>query len=341
MSIETLPVELLNHIIEAAAPPVTTSDTVEERYRTLLACSLVSRRWVRVAQRLLFAEAAFPTSPAAQAFLATTADHPHFANHVRLFKVYELGRLNDAASFRSFRSLREVYVGKLGEIDLAVLTGLHQLETLSVWLAKVTCSGDPASAIFPVLKTLSTCYAYWVDRARQVISPDHLPALCGLAFYHQYADGQSRSGINRRVWRVDLSAFPPSLRLAVSTTARYTCDRRHKVLHETEVDDLYEALDAGYFENGSRPADLEHLRITQVCDVADGHADGHKQLLVLLKQMPKIKSLFICSKELTSTDASLRHFAEYVRQRGIRHIELESDNQHLEGSLILPQWMEM
>lgn len=212
-----------------------------------------------------------------------------------------------------------------------------------MWLAKVTCSGDPASAIFPVLKILSTCYADWDDSARRIISSDHLPALRGFALYHRHAEGYSRSGVKRRAWKVDLSAFPPSLRLAISTTAQYTCSIRHKVLHETEAGELYHPVHEGYFRNGVRTAGVEHLRIFELHELAqeDECSDVYKQLLALLKQMPKIKSLFICSIELTSTDASLRHFAEYVKQRGIHLIELDSDDQHLEGSLMLPHWMEM
>ncbi|BGP03564.1 hypothetical protein NBRC10513v2_007297 [Rhodotorula toruloides] len=341
MSIETLPVELLNHIIEAAVPPVTNRDTVNERYDTLITSSLVSRRWRRLAQRAMFAEAGLMAPRAAQAFLATTAEYPHFANHVRLFKVYHFGKVTDASSFRSFRSLREVYVGRGGEVDLAILAGLPQLETFSVWLALVTCTGNPASTIFPALRILSSCFAEWDDRARQLISPAHFPAIQGLALYHDDTAGGSEWGVERRQWTADFSAFPPSLRLVVSISTQYILDMQHEVLHETDVGGLYDALDAGNFVNGLRVADVQHLRISELCYDMEGQEDGFEHLLRLVKQMPQLKSLSISSKEMPSTDASLREFIKCVKQRGIRYVELEHDDQHQEGSVVPPQWLEM
>ncbi|CDR46324.1 RHTO0S12e03026g1_1 [Rhodotorula toruloides] len=312
----------------------------QKRYLTLRACSLVSQRWRRIAQRALFAEAGLTTPRATQAFLATTAQYPHFANHVRLCKVYHFGKVTDA-TFRSFRSLREVYVGKGGKVDIAILAGLPQLEIFSVWLALVTCTGNPASTIFPALRILSSCFAEWDDMARQLFSPAHLPAIQGLALYHDDRAGGSEWGLERRPWTADFSAFPPSLRLVVSISTQYILDTRHEILHETDIGELYDALDAGIFVNGLRVADVQHLRIFEICYDMEGQEDGYEQLRHLVKQMPQLKSLFISNEEMPSTDASLRDFIKYVKQRGIRYVEMGHDDQHLEGSVIPPQWLEM
>lgn len=127
----------------------------------------------------------------------------------------------------------------------------------------------------------------------------------------------------------------------VSISTQYILDMQHEVLHETDVGGLYDALDAGNFVNGLRVADVQHLRISELCYDMEGQEDGFEHLLRLVKQMPQLKSLFISSKEMPSTDASLREFIKCVKQRGIRYVELEHDDQHQEGSVVPPQWLEM
>lgn len=140
-------------------------------------------------------------------------------------------------------------------------------------------------------------------------------------------------------WQPDLSTFPPSLRIVASTTSRFIRDEVERtVLYETSLLSLPKDLMEWVFQNGIRPQDLHHLLLDvddeDFDDILDNACD-------MIKKLQKLETPFVAVKPLSSSASNRQAFADYIKKRSIRYIELDWNQQYAEGSLMPPQWLEM
>jgi hypothetical protein len=104
---------------------------------------------------------------------------------------------------------------------------------------------------------------------------------------------------------------------------------------------LTDDLENGICHNGIRLEDLRHLLLGDDGDYSEQIDDNLADVVNMTKKLPKLETLFIALERFTSSTSSRQAFANCVKKRGIRYIELDWSNQHLEGSLVPPQWLEM
>ncbi|BGP35445.1 hypothetical protein JCM10296v2_007283 [Rhodotorula toruloides] len=291
MSLETLPVELLEHIIKSAVPPVTDRDTVKERYRILLNFALVSWRWTRIVQPLLLSTVDLKTWAPLSNLLTTCQSEVTWARLVKAVKLF---------------------IGIHGTIDLAALTNLSHLRTLSVWVVKVVFSGGLDKVALPTVETLSTCFSRteWLTDLSD--------------------------------WRLDLRDFPASLRIVANTSAQLELPfARNEILYAVDMHELVEGINSGFFRGHFPLQDLRHLVLVNYNAYLDDMRDGLRRVSDAIARLPYLKTVFVAIRSLSSTPASQQAFSAYVKDRDITHVELNWDEQYTEGSLIPPQWLDM
>ncbi|BGP27722.1 hypothetical protein Rt10032_c13g5070 [Rhodotorula toruloides] len=333
MSIKTLPVELLELIIEAAVPPVTNSDAVKERYRTLRACSLISRTWRCVAQPILFDSMYLgKTSPVDQrAVLATLRRSQNLAARVRVFKVFDMRNKTRECDgemvevMRELSAVEEIYLCSPGTLDLALFAATSSLQHLSIYAGRLTSSTSTIRAL-PRLRTLSLCGCDWLGPAKPVLAPSHLPALCALAYLYS------------PTWQPDLAIFPPTLRVV----SNYNLRPRHgdtsdSTLYENRFDIVMESSAEISIADSLNAPVVRHLLFTDI--YAPDPVDSLAQLIARDPALRHLETVYIslanshAAGDCAGAKAALHLLAE---RRGFRVVELEWEGQFLEGSLIPP-----
>ncbi|BGO95708.1 hypothetical protein NBRC10512_007406 [Rhodotorula toruloides] len=336
MSIETLPVELLEHIIEAALPPITSSDTVSARYNTLRTCCLVSQTWRSVAQPLLFDSMHLgKTSPMNHgAVLGTLRRSQKLARRVQVFKVFDMRNMTRecddemVAIMRELSAVEEIYLCSPGTLDLALFADIPSLQHLSIYAGRFTSSAF-TTCPFPRLRTLSLCGCDWLESAKPVLAPAHLPSLCALAYLYS------------PTWQPDLAIFPPSLRVVSNYNLRPTHgDTSDRTLYENRFDIVMETSEEISIADSLNAPVVRHLLFTDI--YAPDPVDSLAQLVARDPALRHLETVYIslanshAAGDCAGAKAALDHLAN---TRSFRIIELEWEGQFLEGSLIPPTFL--
>ncbi|EGU10961.1 LigA [Rhodotorula toruloides ATCC 204091] len=320
MNIETLPVELLEQIIEAAVPPVTNSDTVSSRYNTLRVCCLVSQTWRSVAQPLLF-DSLFlgKTSPMDHsAVLKTLRRSTELARRVRVFKVFDMRNKTRECDdemvdvMRELSAVEEIYLCSPGTLDLALFADIPSIQHLSIYAGRFTCSPLPTCP-FPRLRTLSLCGCDWLEPAKPILAPAHLPSLYALAYLYS------------PTWQPDLAIFPPSLRVVSNYNLRPTHgDTSDRTLYENRFDIVMETSEEISIADSLNAPIVRHLLFTDI--YAPDPVDSLAQLVARDPALRHLETVYIslanshAAGDCAGAKAALHHLAN---TRSFRVIELE------------------
>ncbi|GAA5904225.1 hypothetical protein JCM8208_006808 [Rhodotorula glutinis] len=362
MSISTMPLELLEHIVRGALDPGPLRRTHKARYSTLRAVALVCRRWRNVAQPILYDKVLTrdDDDETLKRLVRTLHARPDLARRVKQLDVYSgmsksygmCAPLEDVLEL--VYDVERVFLSMPGQLELKRLWSLPSLRELSIYGGALVTGLDLGSASPPQpsspssrsssspsspylvahrLSHLSLCGVDIYTEAEAFLSSSALPSLRVLA--HVFSNDVLR-----------LARFPSSLRTVCNVPLRtdkpgtaehtlYWCrfepEPNPALLGLERVPDDDDGDDAPLW-----PDKVRHLRLSDI------HTrNAVPKVIDWVTALPKLETLCVTAADLVRNgdDAPLAALRAFCASRGVALVaEEEGDYGHDWGSVVPLAW---